>query len=163
MIDPMANPFDPKNDPDRHYIWQRLVQADSDAFVACDWPVVEDDFDAENFEGIRAYGSGNPDDWKVAFADLASYRDNWLAAAREFKKKRFVGRSPREAIYQRTHLTQIGIVGTRAVAHKKFSGDLPLEDGTMLSGDRQTLYRLHKQKGVWKIVGFIGYLPLEEK
>ena len=30
-----------------------------------------------------------------------------------------------------------------------------------LSGSRQTLYRLHKKAGVWKIVGFIGYLPLK--
>jgi hypothetical protein len=159
-MDAMINPFDVHADPDRHYIWQRLVQADSDAFVAGDWSMVENDFDVENFEGIRAYASINPDDWKIAFADLPSYRDNWLAAAREYQKKRFVGLSPREAVYRRTRLTEIEIAGTRALAHKKFSGDLPLEDGTTLSGNRQTLYRLHKQRGVWKIVGFIGYLPL---
>jgi|SRR5437773_9064858 len=156
----MANPFHLDTDQDRHYIWQRLVQADSDAFVTGDWSMIEDDFDAANFEGVRAYGSGNPDDWKVAFADLSSYRENWLAASREFQKKRFLGLSLRQAIYQRTRLNEIGIVGERALAHKKFSGDLPLEDGTMLSGGRQTIYRLHKHGGAWKIVGFIGYLPL---
>ena len=54
------------------------------------------------------------------------------------------------------------IAGGRALCHKKFSGDLPLGDGTTLSGSRQTLYRLHKQRGVWRIVGFIGYLPLND-
>ena len=158
----MTNPFDAQREPDRHYIWQRLVAVDSDAFVLGDWPMIENDFDADHFEGIRAYGSGNPDDWRVAFADLASYRDNWLSASREFLKKRFVGISHREAVYRRTRLIEIEIVGGRALCHKKFSGDLPLADGTTLSGSRQTLYRLHKQAGVWRIVGFIGYLPLHD-
>ena len=42
-----------------------------------------------------------------------------------------------------------------AVAHRK-------PYAAMLSGARQTLYRLHKQCGLWRIVGFIGYLPLHD-
>jgi hypothetical protein len=156
----MINPFDAAADPDRHYIWQRLVAVDSDAFVLGDWSMTEPDFDAERFEGIRAHGSSNPDDWRIAFADLPSYRDNWLNASREFLKKQFVGLTHRETVYRRTRLTEIEIAGDRALCHKKFSGELPLVDGTTLSGSRQTLYRLHKQAGVWRIVGFIGYLPL---
>jgi hypothetical protein len=157
----MCNPFDPVKDSDRHYIWQRLVAVDSDAFAAADWESVQDDFDAAHFEGIRAVGSTNPDHWIIAFPDLASYRDNWLRAAKEFANKRFAGRTRREAIYHRTSLNQIDITGDRALAHKKFSGDIPLEDGSLLTGSRQTLYRLHRQNGRWRIVGFIGYLPLE--
>src|SRR5262245_61345963 len=127
----MSNPFDRQADPDRHYIWQRLVQVDSDAFAEGDWSRIEGDFDSENFEGIRARGSSNPDDWKITFADLNAYRDNWLAASRDFQKKRFVGRSNRQAIFQRIQMNFIEIAGDRALAHKKFSGDLQLEDGSM--------------------------------
>ena len=42
----MINPFDAQRDPDRHYIWQRLVAIDSDAFVLGDWSMIEGDFDA---------------------------------------------------------------------------------------------------------------------
>src|SRR5438105_952598 len=91
LIQAMTNPFDAHADPDRHYIWHRLVQVDSDAFAACDWSMIENDFDAQNFEGIRANGSSNPDEWRITFADLAAYRDNWLKAAQEFQKNRFVG------------------------------------------------------------------------
>src|SRR5207302_1201224 len=40
----MVNPFDPAADPDRHYLWQRLVEADCEAFIAGDWAAVERDF-----------------------------------------------------------------------------------------------------------------------
>lgn len=157
----MTNPFDATSDRDRHHIWQRLIVADSDAFAAGDWSSIESDFDAEHFEGIRCQNSSNPDHWEIAFPALASYRDAWLAAARDFAKKQFVGLTNREALYARTRLDRIDIAGERALCHKKFSGDLKLMDGSVHSGTRQTLYRLHRQGGAWKIVGFLGILPLE--
>ena len=159
--DATINPFDPAADPARHHIWQRLVAADSDAFAAQDWAAIEGDFDAEHFEGIRCHNSVNPDDWEIAFPTLAAYRDSWLAAAGEFAKKQFVGLTNREAVYARTRLERIDFAGERALCHKKFSGDLKLLDGTMHAGTRQTLYRLHRRRGAWKIVGFLGFLPLE--
>ncbi|MGB7157849.1 MAG: hypothetical protein WBD40_07270 [Tepidisphaeraceae bacterium] len=157
----MINPFDATRDPDRHHIWQRLVAADSDAFAAGDWAAIEGDFDEGNFEGIRCHNSSNPDDWEIAFPTLESYRDSWLAAARDFATKRFVGLSNREAVYARTRLDRIDIAGDRALCHKKFAGDLKLVDGTLHTGTRQTLYRVHRRGGAWKIVGFLGFLPLE--
>jgi hypothetical protein len=160
VTDALTNPFDRDRDPDRHTIWQHLIALDSDAFVLGDWSMIEADFDADHFEGIRCEHSINPDDWKIALPRLEDYRQQWLAASREFLKKKFVGVTHREAIYRRCRLTQIDINGDRALAHKKFSGEIPLADGTTLSGSRQTLYRLHRQAGVWKIVGFLGQLPL---
>jgi hypothetical protein len=157
----MTNPFDRLHDADRHAIWHMLVEAESDAFTLGDWPAIEPAFDPATFEGMRAMNSPNPDQWKIVFPTLAGYRESWLEASREWRKKRFVGHSQREALYARTRLTQIDITGDRALAHKKFLGDLKLEDGSTLSGARQTLFRLHKQNGPWKIVGFIGQLPLE--
>ncbi len=158
---PMTNPFDGARDPDRHHIWQRLVAADSDAFVMGDWAMVEPDFDAEQFEGIRCHDSVNPDNWEIAFPTLASYRDSWLVAARDFAKKRFVDLTNRQAVYARTSLDRIDLTGDRALCHKKFSGELKLTDGTLHTGTRQTLYRLHRRSDQWKIVGFLGFLPLE--
>src|SRR5688500_3806682 len=159
----MTNPFDATRDADRHYIWQRLVAADSDAFAAGDWRSIETDFDAEHFEGVRCHNSANPDDWEIAFPTLASYRDSWLTAAREFAAKRFAGLTNRQAVYARTRLDRVDINGDRALCHKKFSGVLTLADGTPHGGNRQTLYRLHRRGGghaSWKIVGFLGFLPL---
>jgi hypothetical protein len=155
-----TNPFDPISDPDRHHIWHRLVQVDCEAFVAADFSLVESDFDPDHFEGIRCSLSANPEDWQLVFPDLASYRENWLKAAREFQNKKLLKHTPLEAILFRTHLDRIDINGNRALAHKQFHGDVPLADGSSLSGSRQTLFRLHKQGGLWKIVGFLGFLPL---
>ena len=158
----MRNPFDPDRDPERHHIWQRLIFADSQAFAAGDWEMIADDFDAEHFEGIRCGLSSNPDDWHIAFATLEAYRDQWLAASREFRAKRFVGLTPLDALLRRCRIDRIDIAGDRAIAHKRFSGAVPLVDGSALSGSRQTLYRLHRRPNGWKIVGFLGQLPLEE-
>lgn len=139
----MTNPFDAASDPDRHYIWQRLVIADSEAFAASDWAMIENDFDAESFAGIRCGMSANPKDWQITFPTLESYRDSWLAASREL-----AGTSA-ETIISRCELQQIQINGNRAIAVKKFP-----------HANRQTLYRLRRINGVWKIVGFLGFLPL---
>jgi hypothetical protein len=155
------NPFDPAADADRHTIWQMLIIADSEAFIAGDWARIEGDFDAEHFEGIRCDHSTDPAKWRLAFAELHSYRDSWLNASREFLKKRFVGRSHLQAVYDRTKLAEIAIAGDRALCRKTFSGELPLEGGSVLGGNRQTLYRLHRRGGRWKIMGFIGQLPLD--
>lgn len=157
----VVNPFDLQTDADRHEIWQRLVMADCEAFAACDWSVIENDFDAGTFEGVRCFHSANPDDWKIVFPDLASYRDSWLTSSGEFRAKKFARLSHHEALMARTHLNEIDIAGDRALTHKKFFGEVLLANGSTLADRRQTLFRLHRRCGVWKIVGFFGQLPLE--
>jgi len=157
-----TNPFDPTVDPDRHYIWERLIRADTEAFVARDWSMIEGDFDPDRFEGIRCNHSNNPDDWTIAFPRLEDYRDSWLAASADFLKKKFANLTHAQVIYRRCRLDRIDIAGDRAVAHKKFSGEVPLADGTALSGNRQTLYRLHRIDNRWKIVGFLGQMRLDD-
>lgn len=154
------NPFDLRYDPDRHQIWQRLVAADCEAFASGNWSLIESDFDAESFEGVRCFHSANPDDWKIVFPTLASYRDSWLAAAKEFRDRKFSAVSHLDALLARTHLDEIDIHGDRALARKKFYGELLYDDGTVLTDRRQTLFRLHRRADVWKIVGFFGQLPL---
>jgi len=155
------NPFDGQSDADRHYIWERLVAVDCEAFAIGDWSMIESDFDPEAFEGVRCFHSTNPDDWKLVFPDLASFRDSWLAASEQFRAKEFATLSHREALLARTHLDEIEIEGDRALAHKKFFGEVPMADGLHLADRRQTLYRLQRRGGVWKVVGFFGQLPLD--
>lgn len=154
------NPFDSQTDSDRHFIWERLVAVDCEAFANGNWSQIEADFDAAAFEGVRCFHSPNPDDWKIVFPDLHSYRDSWLAASEAYRAMRPIGHSHLEVLLARCHLTEIEIVGKRAIAHKKFYGEVPLADGQVLADRRQTLYRLHKQNGIWRIVGFFGQLPL---
>ena len=154
------NPFDLQSDPDRHEIWQRLVIIDCEAFAAGDWSMIENDFDAEEFEGIRCFHSANPDDWKIVFPDLASYRDSWLTASAEFRAKQFAKLSHLNALLARTHLDAIDICADRALAHKKFFGEVLLVDRSVLSDRRQTLFRRRRRDEKWKIVGFFGQLPL---
>ena len=155
------NPFDRQTDADRHEIWQRLVAADCEAFARGDWSLIEGDFDAESFEGVRCFHSLNVDDWKIVFPDLASYRDSWLAASEQFREKKFATLSHLEALLVRTHLNEIDVHGNRALGHKKFFGEVEFANGSTLADRRETLYRLHKRRGEWKIVGFFGQLPLD--
>ena len=155
------NPFDCKSNPDRHYIWQRLIAIDCEAFAIGDWSMIEADFNAEAFEGVRCFHSTNPDDWKIVFPNLASYRDSWLSASVQFRSKEFAKLSHYEALLARTHLGEIDIQGDRALAHKKFFGEVPMAGGLHLADRRQTLYRLHRRGDAWKIVGFFGQLPLD--
>ena len=158
----MTNPFNPTINPDRHHIWERLIRADTEAFAAGDWAMIENDFDAGQFEGIRCHHSIDPDDWTIVFPRLEDYRDSWLLAAADFRKKKFRDLTTAEALYRRCRLDRIDLLGDRALVHKKFSGEVPLADGSVLSGSRQTLYRLHRINAAWKIVGFLGQLPLDE-
>ena len=49
--------------------------------------MIENDFDAASFEGIRCANSTNPDEWRIVFPRLLDYRGAWLAAA-EFQDQR---------------------------------------------------------------------------
>ena len=52
-----------------------------DAFVLGDWTMIEGDFDADAFEGIRCNHSPDPDRWEMALPRLEDYRDGWLIAS----------------------------------------------------------------------------------
>lgn len=149
------NPF---SDPDRHAIWEMLVERDIAAFLACDWSLVADDFLAEEFFGIDGQKSGNPDTWKLAYPTLEDYRTEWLLQARNFQNTHGEP-DPSAALHGLTILRDIEIRGTRAVVHKKFDGPLKGRGGAVAHLRWQTLYHCCKIHGEWKICGFTGYLP----
>jgi hypothetical protein len=160
MRDPFKNPF-ATDDPQRREIWQMLLERDSEAFVTKDWARVEKDFIADQFEGINAYGSLNPDEWKIAYPHLKDYRDEWLKMADEFMKLPLECCTHRELIFKLSKLEQVEISGDIALCHKKFFADEPLKTGKRYQYSAQTLYRLRRANSRWKIVGFIGYLPFQ--
>jgi len=149
-----ANPF--PLDPDRREIWDMLVRRDIEAFVAGDWSMTAPDFDEAAFFAINGRASGNPDTWRVTYAVLDDYRDDWLAQGRAMREE-FV--DVERSLYEATTLRDIDINGDRAVAHKKFDGAVHRHDGSRQVLNWQTLYYCRRIDGRWRIVGFTGYLP----
>ncbi|MBA3709195.1 MAG: hypothetical protein H0W83_10300 [Planctomycetes bacterium] len=153
-------PF-PATDRDRSAIWEMLVPRDTAAFVDGDWDRVAGDFHEGGFEGIHAHRSHDPDRWTLAYPRLADYRDDWLRMHRDLGVLPLVHITPLGFIEAMTSLERIDISGDRALAHKKFRDERVLGDGRVARTSQQSLYRLHRLAGGWKIVGFVGYLPLE--
>jgi hypothetical protein len=151
-----TNPF--PNDPDRKAIWTMLVERDIDAFLSCDWSMVENDFIAEGFFGLHAHFKPRPDDWTMAFSALPLYRDGWLRQAKETAAVAHA-EPLRPAIFRATDLSVIDITGERAIARKKFHGTIKRADGAVDTLDWQTLYFCARRAETWKITSFIGYLP----
>jgi hypothetical protein len=151
-----TNPF--PDDPDRSAIWTMLVPRDIAAYVAADWSMVADDFIANDFFAINGNRMDNPDGWTISFPTLAHYRDEWLRQAREGQAMSYA-EDLEAGIHRATSLTEIEITDERAVAHKKFNGEIRLSDGGVDRLNWQTLYFLRKVAGQWKLTGFVGYLP----
>ena len=150
------NPF--ANDPDRHAIWEMLVARDIEAFLACDWSMVEPDFAADRFMGVDGKASANPDEWRISFPTLETYSVSWLAGARDFAPRADI-ETARAGVFGATRLNEIEITGERALAHKQFNGKVEMKDGTFDVLDWQSVYTLARIEGAWKLTGFIGYLP----
>jgi hypothetical protein len=151
-----TNPF--PDDPDRRAIWTMLVERDIDAFLVCDWSMVENDFIAESFFGLHAHFKPRPDDWTMAFPALPLYRDEWLRQAKETAAVAY-SEPLRAAIFRATDLSVIDITDERAIARKKFHGTIKRADGGLDTLDWQTLYFCARRAETWKITSFVGYLP----
>jgi enamine deaminase RidA (YjgF/YER057c/UK114 family) len=148
------NPF--PNDPDRREIWDMLVRRDIEAFLAGDWSLTAPDFDQNSFFAVNGRASANPDTWRVTYASLDDYRDDWLEQSRATRAE-FV--DVEAALFDATTLRDIDINGGVAVAHKKFDGSIGRADGSRELLNWQTLYHCRRVDGRWRIVGFTGYLP----
>jgi enamine deaminase RidA (YjgF/YER057c/UK114 family) len=150
------NPF-PSSEADRHAIWEALVDRDIRAFLAEDWDMTADDFHEDGFVGHS--GPADPNQWRISYPSLSSYRDAWIEQARNFGKLRLKHRDKAEFLCDATELTRIEINQDQALAHKKFDGRAETIDGPDVVLRWQTLYRLRRVEGRWKLTGFLGYLP----
>lgn len=151
------NPF-PKEDKNRYEIWEKVVRVDIDAFLAQDWSMCADDFVEENFMGIDARKSANPDSWSLNYDSLEAYKDDWLKQASDFASNEYKD-DKRKALFDATTLRDIEIKGNSAVLHKKFDGSITRIDGVVEPILWQTIYKMKKVDDSWKIIGFVGYMP----
>ena len=152
-----TNPFS-LEDRDRYEIWEKVVRVDIDAFLAEDWSMCRGDFTEMHFIGIDAQRNDNPDSWKLSYPTLDVYRDDWLRQASAFAAASYA-EDEREALFRATTLTDIEIVGDSALLHKKFDGTIRKTDGETVPILWQTLYKMKRIEGEWKICGFVGYMP----
>ena len=152
------NPFAP-DDVDRHYLWDRHMRADIEAFLAGDWSAVAGDFDAENFFALDAGFFDDPANWRMGFPTLAAYRDRWLQMS-ALTRERADPEKLRHAMYAGAKIARIDFEGENAaILHKVFDGALPLRDGTLEPYGWQSVFTLRRRDGQWRIVSFVGYLP----
>ncbi len=151
------NPF-PKEDKNRYEIWEKVVRVDIDAFLAQDWSMCANDFVEENFMGIDARKSANPDSWALTYDSLETYKDDWLKQAADFASNEYKD-DKRKALFDATTLRDIEIKGNSAVLHKKFDGSITRVDGVVEPILWQTIYKMKKINDSWKIIGFVGYMP----
>jgi hypothetical protein len=154
---PDTNPFAP-DDADRRAIWDMLVQRDIRAFVAGDWDAHFADFAPDGFFGIDGRFSDDPDSWRATFADIARYRQAWLAGSAELAG-RIDPTNLERALFALTTLREIEIVDDFAMARKKFDGTIPLAGAEPAVLRWQTLYFCRRIADRWRIAGFLGYLP----
>jgi hypothetical protein len=135
-----------------------LVRRDIEAYVARNWDAHFEDFAPEFFFGIDAGFSDNPDVWLPRYADIARYREAWLAGAHDMDG-RITDDDLRRAIFALTHLDTIEVMGDFAMARKKFDGTIALSIGEPIVLRWQTLYFCRRVGERWRIAGFLGYLP----
>ncbi|WP_201836913.1 hypothetical protein [Microvirga zambiensis] len=152
-----SNPF-PSSDVDRHAVWEMLVRRDIQAFVAGDWNAHYADFAPDGFFGIDGGFSDDPGSWRATFANIARYREAWLAGGTEFAG-RIDPKDLKQALFALTTLHEIEIVNDFAMARKKFDGTIPLAGAESAVLRWQTLYFCRRIEGRWRIAGFLGYLP----
>ena len=161
QIDPFANPY--SDDADRGELWEILIARDSDAFAASDWSACDGDFARDRFEGITANGSFNPIDWALRYPTVESYCDDWLQMSERYLRVPLAATPHRELLYRMQTFAKVEIADGRAIVWKQFWADEPLTGGDRYQLSAQSVYRLHQIDGRWKIVGFVGYLPMESR
>lgn len=148
------NPF--PADPDRAEIWEMLVERDTRAFVAGDWSQIAADFLADAFFAVDGRMRANPDSWRLGLRSLDEYRLSWLEQS-EAMRDLIVNLET--GLYEATTLRDIEIEEDRALAHKKFDGQVRRQDNGIVVLHWQSLYMCRKVPAGWKVAGFIGYLP----
>ena len=159
MTDHFTNPYSREKDPDRWELWELIVRRDSEAFVRKDWAMINADYDRENFIRAKAYGSGNPHDWRIVSPDLETERNDWLKDAEAFLKLPLKDISQRELIFKMSRLEHIDIKGDWAFCIKQFAANELLQDGGRYIVACESLKIARRIGGKWKLAGAIAYLP----
>ncbi|MEO6052380.1 MAG: hypothetical protein ABIP97_00050 [Chthoniobacterales bacterium] len=153
----VKNPF-PK-DADRKAIWELLIPRDFEAFLAKDWSIGAADFLEKEFMGYDACGISNPDHWRLRYATLKDYREEWLRQAKEFQAVELKAVGKMEFLCKTITLKDIEVQGNRAVAKMKANGSVETLNHGPLTMKWQSIFFLKKVQRHWKITSFVSYLP----
>lgn len=141
-----------------HELWNLLVRNDFEGFLAKDWERVAGDYIENGFFGIDLGKSRLPENWKLSFPALESYKYAWIKDSHAFEKHPF-DCDPREALYKCSRLEFFDFKGTSALVHKVFNGYIPLKQGGALELKWRSLFLVRKEEDRWRIAGFCGYMP----
>jgi hypothetical protein len=160
MGSPSQNPFG-SSDPDRREIWDILMRGDVESFLERDWGAMADDFVSSGFFGIDAKKNPDPQQWKLTFPTIESYRAEWLRQAADFGPVELLDEPKLDFLYRAAELLEIEITGDSAMGRKKFNAETCVRGGSPLLMNWQTLYVMRKESGRWKIAGFVGYMPYD--
>ncbi|MDB4466622.1 hypothetical protein N9066_00265 [bacterium] len=152
-----TNPFD--QEP-MHYLWEMCIRRDLEAYLVCDWSIIAPDFEPDGFLGINARSSNNPCDWKLEFPNLNSYKKAFEQQAGEFAEKEFNG-NVRNILYNSVSLENFQLTPSNATLVKVFDGELIEKNSQTTYLKWKSMFYLVRRSDVWKISGFVGYLPTE--
>jgi hypothetical protein len=158
-----ANPFDSRTHADQHALWQILIARDVKAFVAANWSICENDFAHDRFEGIHAHASLDPTSWTLQYPTVDAYRNDWLEMAHTYRNVPLADIGHTDLLFKMQRFAKVEIASDRAIVCKQFRANERLTNGERYNVYAQSIYRLHRIDARWRIVGFIGYLPLETK
>lgn len=143
-------------------IEELLIKRDIKSFAKSEWGSVEKYFDKKQFFGIHANYSLNPLKWSLTFPNLDDYRKSWLQQSYESIKRNYV-ELLEDALYRISSIDSIKIIENKAIVLKKINGIVKRSSGKPDALRWQSLYYCQFIKNQWKIIGFVGYLPLEAK
>lgn len=151
------NPYAPGSE--HHSVFEMAVVRDVEAFVAGDWARVAADFIEDGFFGLDGQGVANPAGWRLTYPTLAAYEKRWLDQSAAFRARRFRG-DPVEAMLSLLKVPLLELDGDSGLLLKRFDGVMEVEEGEPLTLRRESLFVLRRVGGVFRIAGFVGYLPL---
>jgi hypothetical protein len=151
------NPYTPGTE--QHAVFEMAVVRDVEAFVAGDWARVAADFIEEGFFGLDGRGTGDPSGWRLTYPTLAAYRERWLAQSAAFRSRRY-RTDPVAAMLALLKVPMLELEGDSGLLLKRFDGTLDPEDGEPVTLRRESLFVLRRVDGVFRVAGFVGYLPL---
>jgi hypothetical protein len=151
------NPYAPGSE--EHSVFETVVVRDVEAFVAGDWERVAGDFIDHGFFGLDARGTSDPSGWRLTYPTLAAYRERWLTQSAAFRARRHRV-DPTEAMFSLLTVPMLKLDLDSGLLLKRFDGTIEVDAAEPVSLSRESLFVLRRVDGIFRVAGFVGYLPV---